>query len=191
MADENSVATADELARLLAKLSYREGSFRLASGKTSDFYVDVKQTIYSAAGAALVGKLIYDRLARASIELVGGMAVGAIPLVDAALNEAAHRGRALDGFFVRKEVKDHGTAARLDGRFDATKRIALVEDVVTTGESTLRAIDAVEHAGGSVIEVIVVVDREEDDGLANIARRVSRATALTTKSAIRRAASAP
>ena len=189
MATEESGTTRDELAHLLARLSYREGTFRLASGKSSDFYVDVKQTVFSAAGAALVGKLIYDRLASAAIELVGGMAVGAIPLVDAALNEAARRGRALDGFFVRKEVKDHGTAATLDGRFDPAKRIALVEDVVTTGESTLRAIDAVERAGGRVIEVVVVVDREEDDGLANIARRVARASALTTKSAIRRAAS--
>ena len=116
------------------------------------------------------------------------MALGAIPLVDAALNEAARRAIALDGFFVRKEVKDHGTAARLDGRFDSAKRIALVEDVVTTGESTLRAIEAVEAAGGRVSEVIVVVDREEDNGLSNIAARVGRVFALATKSAIRRAA---
>ena len=181
--------TTEKLAQLLAELSYRRGTFRLASGKTSDFYVDVKQTVFRAAGAALIGKLIYERLAEANIELVGGMAVGAIPLVDAVLNEAARRGRTLDGFFVRKEVKDHGTAARLDGRFDPAKRIALVEDVVTTGESTVRAIDAVEAAGGSVIDVVVVVDRQEDDGLANIARRVFRATALTTKSAIVSAAS--
>ena len=189
MASDALRGSAADLARLLAELSYRQGSFRLASGKTSDFYVDVKQTVYRVAGAALIGKLIYERLADAAIDLVGGMAVGAIPLVDAALNEAARRGRPLDGFFVRKEVKDHGTATRLDGRFDPAKRIALVEDVVTTGDSTLRAIDAVEAAGGRVIEVVVVVDREEDDGLANIARRVSRAFALTTKSAIRRAAS--
>ena len=183
--------SAEELAQLLAELSYRRGSFKLASGKTSDFYVDVKQTVFRAAGAALIGKLIYERLAEANIELVGGMAVGAIPLIDAALNEAARRGGALDGFFVRKEVKDHGTAARLDGRFDPAKRIALVEDVVTTGESTVRAIDAVEAAGGRVIEVIAVVDRAEDGGLANLARRVARASALTTKSAILRAASRP
>lgn len=177
-----------DLSRLLATLSYREGSFRLASGKASDFYIDVKKTVYSAPGALLVGRLICDRLAASSIDLVGGMAIGAIPLVDAALNEAARRGLALDGFFVRKDVKDHGTAARLDGRFDPTRRIALVEDVVTTGESTLRAIDAVEAAGGRVLEVIAVVDREEDDGLATIARRVDRVSALATKTSVRRAA---
>jgi len=178
----------DQLTRLLAELSYRKGVFRLASGKHSDFYVDVKQTVYRAAGAALVGELICDVLAQHSIELVGGMALGAIPLVDAALNEAAHRGWPLDGFFVRKEVKEHGTGAKLDGRFNANKRIAILEDVVTTGESTLRAIDAVEQAGGRVDCVIVVVDREEDDGLGNIARRCGNVLALASKTQIRRAA---
>ncbi len=178
----------EELARMLARLSYREGTFRLASGKASDFYIDVKKTIFTARGAALVGALLCDRVAIGAIDLVGGMAIGAIPLVAAALNEAARRGMDLDGFFVRREVKDHGTGVKLDGRFDPAKRIALVEDVVTTGESTLRAIDAVEAAGGRVTEVIVVVDREEDDGLQTIARRVARVSALATKSAIRRAA---
>jgi orotate phosphoribosyltransferase len=177
-----------ELSRLLGRLSYRKGTFRLASGKTSDFYVDVKQTVYTAAGAALVGRMICDLLARRSIESVGGMALGAIPLVDATLNEAARRGWALEGFFVRKDVKEHGTAAKLDGRFDAGKRIAILEDVVTTGESTLRAMDAVEQAGGRIACVIVVVDREEDEGLQNIAHRCGDVIALATKSGIRRAA---
>lgn len=179
---------ADELLQLLSRLSYRQGSFRLASGKTSDFYVDVKQTVYTAAGAALIGRMICDLLARRSIDLVGGMALGAIPLVDATLNEAARRGWALDGFFVRKDVKEHGTAAKLDGRFDATKRIAILEDVVTTGESTVRAIDAVEAAGGRISCVIVVVDREEDGGIRNIARRCADVVSLATKSGIRHAA---
>jgi len=181
---------ADELLGLLSRLSYRKGTFRLASGKSSDFYVDVKQTVYTAAGASLIGRMICDLLARRSIELVGGMALGAIPLVDATLNEAARRGWAIDGFFVRKDVKEHGTAAKLDGRFDAGKRIAILEDVVTTGESTIRAIDAVEQAGGRIACVIVVVDREEDDGLRNIARRCSDVVALATKTGIRRAAGA-
>jgi orotate phosphoribosyltransferase len=178
----------DELRELLSRLSYRKGSFRLASGRTSDFYVDVKRTVYTAAGAALIGRMICDQLACRSIELVGGMALGAIPLVDAALNEAARRGWTLDGFFVRKDVKDHGTAAKLDGRFDSAKRIAILEDVVTTGESTIRAIDAVEKAGGHVACVIVVVDREEDDGIQKIANRCSDVISLSTKSGIRHAA---
>lgn len=188
MRESDASSSDGELSRLLATLSYREGAFRLASGKASDFYIDVKKTVYSAPGALLIGRLICDRLEAGSIDLVGGMAIGAIPLVDAALNEAARRDLAIDGFFVRKDVKNHGTAARLDGRFDPTRRIALVEDVVTTGESTIRAIDAVEAAGGRVLEVIAVVDREEDDGLATIWRRVDRVFALATKTSVRRAA---
>jgi orotate phosphoribosyltransferase len=178
------------LVAMLARLSYRKGQFRLASGKTSDFYVDVKQTVYTSEGAALVGNLLCDRLAGHSIESVGGMAVGAIPLVDAALNEAARRNWTLEGFFVRKEAKAHGTAAKLDGRFDPKRRIALLEDVVTTGESTLGAIDAVEAAGGKIACVIAVVDREEDDGLRRIAARVPHTSALVTKRAILRHAAA-
>lgn len=184
----NTEMSSEGLVRMLCRLSYREGEFRLASGKTSDFYVDVKQTVYTAAGAALVGQLICDELGRRSIDLVGGMALGALPLVDATLNEAARRGWELEGFFVRKEVKDHGTAAKLDGRFDPRKRIAIVEDVVTTGESTIRAIDAVESAGGRIACVIVVVDREEDHGMENIARRCADVVSLATKSSIRRVA---
>lgn len=185
MSDDSALSV--QLLQLLSRLSYRKGIFRLASGKTSDFYIDVKQTVYTAAGSALVGRMICDLLASRSIELVGGMAVGAIPLVDAALNEAARRGWATEGFFVRKDVKDHGTSAKLDGRFDPAKRIAILEDVVTTGESTIRAIDAVEKAGGEVACVVVVVDREEDDGIGNIARRCGDVVALATKTGIRRA----
>lgn len=180
----------DELVAILARLSYRKGEFKLASGRTSDFYVDVKQTVYTARGACLIGQLLCDTLESLAIESVGGMAVGAIPLVDAALNEAARRGWQLEGFFVRKDPKTHGTGAKLDGRFDPCKRIALVEDVVTTGESTLKAIDAVEAAGAVVLCVVAVVDRQEDDGLKRIAERVPQVQALATKAAILRAAAA-
>jgi orotate phosphoribosyltransferase len=172
------------LATLIARLSYRKGTFRLASGRESDFYVDVKQTVFTSTGSELVGRALCSRLEPAAITSVGGMAVGAIPLVSAALSEAARRGYPLEGFFVRKEVKDHGTSAKLDGRFDAGARIALVEDVVTTGESTLRAVDAVEGAGGTVAQIVVVVDREENDGMARLRARVADVQALLTRTEI-------
>jgi len=125
-----------------------------------------------------------DRLEANNINLVGGMAVGAIPLVSATLDAAARRGNQLDGFFVRKDVKAHGTAATLDGRFDAGARIALLEDVVTTGGSTLKAIDAVEQAGGRVELVVTVVDRQENDGMARLAERVARVETLSTREEI-------
>ncbi len=173
-----------DLAALLAQLSYRSGTFTLASGLQSDFYVDVKQTVFTARGSRLVGELLCDRLQASGITLVGGMAVGAIPLVTAALDAAAARDYALDGFFVRKDVKAHGTSQKLDGRFDAAAKIALVEDVVTTGESTIKAIDSVESEGGSVSLVITVVDREENDGMSNLAARAGEVDALATRTAI-------
>lgn len=172
------------LVRLLADLSYRKGTFRLASGRESDFYVDVKQTVFRAEGARAVGELLCDRLQAHDITLVGGMAVGAVPLVSLALSAAAARGYALDGFFVRKDVKDHGTAQKIDGRFQAGARIALVEDVVTTGTSTLAAIDAVEAAGAKVALIITVVDRQENDGMASLRGRGAIVESLATRAEI-------
>ncbi len=176
--------TGETLAAMLARLSYRRGRFRLASGRTSDFYVDVKNTVFTAEGADLIGRLLFERVEKLEAEQIGGMAVGAVPLVSAVLCRAALAGRPLSGFFVRKQAKDHGTAAAIDGPFRPDARTVLLEDVVTTGESTLRALDAVESAGGRVAAVVAVVDREEDDGLARIAGRVERVTALTCKTQI-------
>ena len=178
----------ERLSSLLARLSYRHGTFTLASGKTSSFYVDVKQTVMTAEGTALIGRLLFQKLHEAGMTSVGGMAVGAVPLVTATLAAAHAAGEPLQGFFVRREAKDHGTARRIDGRFDSAARIALVEDVVTTGESTLQALDAVEAAGGKVSLVVTVVDRMEDDGLARLAGRAGRAEALVTKLDVERAA---
>lgn len=184
MSTEDREISREALAQLLATLSYKYGTFRLASGLQSDFYVDVKQTVFHAQGARLVGELLCDRLARHGVTLVGGMAVGAVPLVSVALVAAARRGYLLDGFFVRKDVKDHGTARRLDGRFRADAKIALVEDVVTTGASTLAAIDAVEAAGAKVALIVTVVDREENDGVQRLAARGTIVESLTTRSEI-------
>jgi orotate phosphoribosyltransferase len=183
-------ASSDALCSLLARLSYRSGTFRLASGLESDFYVDVKQTVFTPEGAKLVGELAMDRLTAHGIESVGGMAVGAVPLVSCALVAAATRGAEIDGFFVRKEVKEHGTAQKLDGRFTPGRRIALLEDVVTTGASTLLAIDAVEEAGGKVDLIITVVDREENDGLAALRARGCIVESLASRTRIMAAAKA-
>lgn len=176
--------THTDLISLLAELSYRKGTFTLASGRESDFYVDVKQTVFTAQGSALVGDAICKELADAGIDSVGGMAVGAVPLVSAALSRAGQNGLSIDGFFVRKDVKDHGTAKKLDGRFRPEAKIALVEDVVTTGQSTIDAIDAVEAAGGKVALVVTVVDRQEDDGMAKLAARAGGVCALATREQI-------
>jgi len=169
---------------LLAEHSYREGSFVLASGKRSDFYVDVKQTIFTAEGAAVVGRLLLERLIEHSIGCVGGMAVGAVLLVATTLVQAQYANYPLEGFFVRRQAKDHGTKRSIDGRFNPSAQIALLEDVVTTGASTIEAIEQVEQAGGLVSLVLTVVDREEENGLEKLAERVGAAEALASRTSV-------
>jgi len=112
----------------------------------------------------LAGELLLDRLQQGpAIDAVGGMAVGAVPLVSAILGAAGHRDRAGDllGFFVRKETKSHGLGRQIEGGFAAGQTVALVEDTTTTGGSTLQALDIVTEAGGKVARVLCLVDRGE------------------------------
>ena len=123
------------LSVLLAELSYREGEFTLASGKKSDFYVDVRQTVMKPAGALLIGRLLWQRLENAGINSVGGMAVGAVPLVTSVLCAAAsaNRAEAIDGFFVRKTAKTAKyVTSHCDGAFVLAKAGILEGKVCTT-----------------------------------------------------------
>ncbi|UCE84960.1 MAG: orotate phosphoribosyltransferase [Deltaproteobacteria bacterium] len=153
-----------ELLELILEVSFRRGSFRLASGRESDFYLDLRQTLMRPRGIVLAGDLVLEQLERGRpVEAVGGMAVGAVPLVAAVLAAAARRDAdtPLLGFFVRKASKEHGLGRRLEGGFRAGQTVALVEDTVTTGGSTLDAVDAVEAEGGTVARVLCLVDRGE------------------------------
>ncbi len=163
----------DELLELILEVSFRREKVTLASGAESDFYLDLRQTLMRPRGIALAGSLIFDRLERgASVQSVGGMAVGAVPLVSAVLAAAAasdHQTPLL-GFFVRKETKKHGLAKRIEGAFEKGQSVALVEDTVTTGGSTLEALDLVQAAGGQVVRVLCIVDRGEGAADAFAAR---------------------
>jgi len=153
-----------ELLDLILEVSFRREKVTLASGKESDFYLDLRQTLMRPRGVALAGSLVLDRLLSGPpVEAVGGMAVGAVPLVSAVLAAAAARDPAspLQGFFVRKEAKRHGLGRRIEGGFAEGQRVALVEDTVTTGGSTLEAMDAVAAEGGKVLRVLCLVDRGE------------------------------
>jgi orotate phosphoribosyltransferase len=137
---------------------------KLSSGRTSDFYLDLRQTLMLPLGQKLAGELMLGKLmAGPWVDSVGGMAVGAVPLVSAILSAAAHHdpGTKLLGFFVRKEAKAHGKGRQIEGGFAKGQRVALVEDTCTTGGSTLEAVDAVEKAGGRVARVLCLVDRGE------------------------------
>ena len=153
-----------ELLELILEVSFRRERVVLASGRESDFYLDLRQTLMRPRGVRLAGELVLERLlAGTPVEAVGGMAVGAVPLVSAVLAAAAARdpGTRLQGFFVRKQAKGHGLGRRIEGAFAAGQTVALLEDTMTTGTSTLEALDAVQAEGGKVARVLCLVDRGE------------------------------
>jgi orotate phosphoribosyltransferase len=173
-----SVSPADRqaLLNLILEVSFERREVTLASGKKSNFYLDLRQTLMRPKGVALAGRLVLDRLRHGpSVDAVGGMAVGAVPLVSAVL-AAAGSDPAMDGllgFFVRKEKKEHGLARQIEGGFATGQNVALVEDTTTTGGSTLEALDIVEAAGGKVVRVLCLVDRGEGAAEAFAERGVS------------------
>jgi orotate phosphoribosyltransferase len=152
------------LLRLILEVSFERRAVTLASGKPSDFYLDLRTTLMRPQGQRWAGHLLMDRLlAGPAVDAVGGMAVGAVPLVSAVLSAAADRNplSPLVGFFVRREAKAHGKGRRIEGNFAPGQSVALLEDTCTTGGSTLEALRAVEEAGGKVARVLCLVNREE------------------------------
>ena len=150
------------LVEILKERSVKTGTFTLASGKTSDLYVDARQTTLSPEGATIIAKMILERLHPEAVG-VGGPVTGADPITGAIITHSFLTGQNLHGFMVRKEAKGHGAGNQVEGRFglpDGSK-VCMLEDTVTTGGSLLRAIKAVEDAGLEVVQVICVVDRSE------------------------------
>jgi orotate phosphoribosyltransferase len=146
---------------LLAERAYRRGSFTLASGRTSDHYVNCKPVSLSGQGLALLGSLMLE-LVEPSAAAVAGLTLGADPLVSAVALQAALAGRDLDALIVRKEAKGHGTGAWLEGPLPPSgSRITVLEDVVTTGGSALKAVNQLREAGYVVEQVVAIVDRQE------------------------------
>ena len=148
---------------LLLARSVRRGEFVLASGRRSSFYVDARLTTMSGDGLAVVGGLGLDRMGVRgwTPRAVGGLTLGADPIAYALALTARRRGQPLDAFTVRKQPKDHGTGRRIEGCFASGYAVVIVEDVLTTGSSAREAISAVTSEGGSVLGVMVVLDREE------------------------------
>ncbi len=153
----------DALRDLLRTRSLRKGDFVLSSGARSTYYIDARITTMSGPGQLLIGRVGLDSLDAAGWEpaSVGGLTMGADPVAYAVAHAAAAAGRPLDAFTVRKEAKAHGTGRRIEGGFQTDTDVVVVEDVITTGDSALRAIQVVEESGGRVLGVLSVVDREE------------------------------
>jgi len=160
---------AADLKALLLKKSVRTGNFTLASGKQSDLYIDCRVTALDPFGANLIGTLGWHAVRskihseHLKIDAIGGMTLGADP-VSLAIGMASasqHPDEALQVFTVRKEPKGHGAGKQIEGNFKTGDTIIVVDDVITTGGSTLKAIDVIEQAGGKVAFCVVLVDREE------------------------------
>jgi len=152
-----------KLARHLMALSYVEGEVTLTSGKKSDYYFDCKQTALHPEGGYLIGTLFLEMLKDSTARGVGGMTLGADPLVSAVTVLSHLAGRPLPGFIVRKQSKGHGTNQYLEGlkNFAPGDNVALLEDVVTTAGTLVTTVERVRAAGFNVVDVLCVLDREE------------------------------
>jgi orotate phosphoribosyltransferase len=161
--DHVTDATRDALLRLLRERSVRTGDFVLASGRRSSYYIDARLTTMSGAGQLLIGRFGIDTLDAHgwTPASVGGLTLGADPVAYAIAHAATAAGRTLDAFTVRKEAKAHGTGRLIEGNLAAGSDVVVIEDVITTGESALRAIGAVQEAGARVLGVLALVDRSE------------------------------
>lgn len=162
------MTNADERQRLATILSERalfRESVVLSSGRRSDYYVDVRQVLLDPEGAYLSGRMAYPMLQPQAPQAVGGLTLGADPLVCAVQAAAYLDGTSWNGFYVRKEAKKHGLQHWIEGPFvEEGTPVAVVDDVLTSGGSMLTAIERVRAAGAEVVAALVVIDRQEDDG---------------------------
>jgi orotate phosphoribosyltransferase len=150
-----------KLFALLKEKAFRRGRVVLASGRESDFYFDMKPAMLDPDGAALMAELILQQIHGVKADCIGGLEMGAVPLIAPVAMRSVEVGRRLPGFFVRKAVKDHGTKTRVDGTDIAGKTVVILEDVTTTGASAMDAVKAVEEAGANVALVLSILDRGE------------------------------
>lgn len=147
------------LLEILKARSFKLGQFRLASGGTSDYFIDGKMTEVYSEGAYLIGEVLYERTKDLDIDAIGGLQVGAVPMTTAAVISYHHRGRRMEGFWVREEIKSHGTQKQVEGGLQAGTRVVIVDDVFTVGGSAMKAVEAVRELGCEVVQVLALVDR--------------------------------
>ena len=154
----------DQLKHLLLERSVRFGNFTLSSGGSSTYYIDARRTTMSAEGQVLVGRVGYEIVSQSGLEPthLGGLTMGADPISYAIAHRSHLEGHPLDGFSVRKEAKHHGTGNRVEGGLDPSSRCLVIEDTLTTGKSTLSAVEALREHGVTVVGVLALVDRSDN-----------------------------
>jgi orotate phosphoribosyltransferase len=154
-------ADRDSLRRMLLERSMRFGEFVLSSGATSNYYIDVRKTSLHPQGLQWISRLFWTVLEPEGITAIGGLTMGADPLVAGLMLHSVQAGRPLDGFLVRRSAKDHGTRGQVEGNLAGHKRVAILDDVITSGESALVAAEAAESYKAQVVRIVTVVDRNQ------------------------------
>jgi orotate phosphoribosyltransferase len=158
-------ASRARLADIIRVRSFGRGEITLASGRKSDFYFNLKPTMLDPEGAALLAELTYEALRDETVDYVGGLEMGAVPLAGAIAQLSWMKNHPIAAFFVRKKPKEHGARLAIEGLAKNEtlqgKRVVIVEDVTTTGGSAIKAVEAVREAGAEIVMVLTMIDREE------------------------------
>ncbi len=149
------------LLELFRSRAFSRGKFKLASGKESSYYINSKKALFNSEAVWLLGDVLWELTRDLDIQAIGGLEVGAIPMAAAAALRYHENGRKVEGFFVRKQAKEHGTQQMVEGVLERGWRVAVIDDVLTTGDSVEQAIREVEALGGNVVVVTCIVDRLE------------------------------
>jgi len=170
---------------ILAKsFQYRDNPpFTLASGRTSNYYFNCKPTTLDPEGMNLIGRIIFAILADTDVSAAGGLTLGADPIANALSLISYQQGKPIKSFIIRKEVKEHGTKSAVEGDVRPGEKVVIIDDVITTGGSTLTAIERAREAGLVVERVVTLIDREEG-GRENIIRQINRVESVFTRSDI-------
>jgi orotate phosphoribosyltransferase len=172
-----------ELIKLLCKKSFKyssEPTFKLVSGKMSRFYVNCKPTALSPRGMYLIGHLMFEAIKDVGVAGIGGLTFGADPLAMATAFDSELKQRPISAFSIRKTKKEHGIAKWVEGDLVPGQQVVIIDDVATTGGSTINAVERAEEAGLVVVKALVLVDRQEG-GLENISKHVPQAEAIITR----------
>ena len=159
-------------------------TFKLVSGGVSRFYFNCKQVTLDPEGQYLIGHLAFEAVKDLEVKAIGGLTLGADPIANAVAYTSWLKGHPVQSFVVRKKQKEHGTGRLIEGKVAGADRVVVVDDVITTGGSTLQAISACRQAGLEVVKVLVLVDRQEMNGRGNIMEEVPHVESLVTRDEI-------
>jgi len=174
------------LAEIILERSFKyrdDPPFTLASGRTSNYYFNCKPTTLDPEGMYLIGNILFEMLSDSDVDAAGGLTLGADPIANALSLISYERGKPIKSFVVRKDVKGHGTKSAIEGDIHPGEKVVIIDDVITTGGSTITAIEIAKEAGLTIDRVIVLIDREEG-GKESIEKYISRVDAILTRSEI-------